>query len=1161
MRLVQPALALAIVVLLAAAPGARAYTPGSGTLWTESFEDGNDDGWRAQGTLSKWTVDDRSGVRSYLADGREDIFRGLPETSVRPFVAVPVGSFDLCFQLTSVMYSGWSFSCELRPPRDDQPFYRLTVAEDGHAEIQLDGPGGPAVLASTTPGVVRPSTATWMRLRFRPGAAGGTDVALRAWTGSAVAEPVPWTATGSTVAPDGVPYLQRAILTAGQSSGAGQTWIDELDVFGDASAGVLSSVKTVWIVEASHLDIGFTAPPSAIEAFAKTHLDQVLANLRAAPDYRWTIENSWQLLRWMERSSPAEIAELMGYARAGRLSLGAGYANLHTTVTSREELIRALSFSQGIARAEGFPVTTWIQDDVPGATWALPELLAKSGVSHYLGGMNCSFGGELSSPSHAQRPFWWEGPDGSRVLSWITFDSYAEGLGTYGMSFFDDLAKLHEGLGSGLGAQEGLGYPHENLLVMRAFDNHYQGLFVRNLVNQWNAAYRTPVLKLATPDEFFAAITAEIQAKGWTIPAFRGDFGGAWTSVLPGTAHAQAWVQEARSDLSAAEAFAAAATVAGDAHPTAAIDLAWRRIVEMDEHSGGGLPWPGLLTEPEAMLCATEHQAFAEEARDVARATLDAALASLSARIDMPRGGFVVWNGVDSPRMGPVHATLPPGLVPGTFRLVDASWGAEIPYQADPRAPGTIVFVSSLVPGFGWSCFEVLPGAPAAAPDAVAMTPFGMENGSLRVAIDPADGSISSLVDVAGGRELIDAASPYRAGQSAWNSGASMFWGAAPQADVPTAVRILPGEVGPVFGSLVVERDGTPAARMELRLHAGLSRIEIASTFDRSRVPFVPASEGSRTYALTFPFSLRDFAFATESPARLLRPATDGFARTSTFAQVDMPGCLDVEDAGGALVLASPDTMVSEWGGISQLVPAHRTSAATWFVRVKSVSDEATFEGGITGPMDDEPGTSPLFPATVVLQPRGAAAEQDVRALGRELGEPLRATWVAGPGGAWPRGGRSMLSAGGEMFSLLRAPDGALLGRIQDASGAAHDTFVRTIFGVTSAESATLSGDAVAPLAPSGGAWLMPVQPYGTSCFRLQATDAATPVLLRVGKDERMGRVVLDWTGGVAPYRILGSLDPRFAQDSIVIDPSAQAPPRLDGLTWGDRLLWFYDVR
>ena len=1170
MRPVRLLLALAVsaVALLAWAQAARAYAPGSGTLWTESFEDGNDDGWRAQGTLSKWSVVDRAGTKSYLADGREDIFRGLPETSVRPFVAVPVGSFDLCFQLTSVMFSGWSFACELRPPRDDQPFYRLTVAEDGHAEVQLDGPGGPAVVASTPPDVVRPSTATWMRLRFRPGAGGTTDVALRAWTGGAAAEPAPWTATGSTAAADGVPYLQRAILTAGQSSGAGQTWVDEIDAFGDTSAGVLSTIKTVWILEASHLDIGFTAPPSAIEAFAKTHLDQVLANLRSTPDYRWTIESSWQLLRWMERSTPAEIGELMGFARAGRLSLGAGYANLHTTVTSREELYRALSFSLGVGRAEGFPVRTWIQDDVPGATWALPELLAKSGVSYYLGGMNCSFGGVVSAPSHATRPFWWEGPDGSRVLSWITFDSYAEGLGDYGLSFFDDLARLHQGLGAGLGAQEGLGYPHENLLVMRAFDNHYQGLFVRNLVRQWNATYSTPVLRLATPEEFFAALTSEIQAKAWDIPVVRGDFGGAWTSVIPGTAHAQAWIQDARRDLHAAEAFAAIAAAAGEPYPAPAVDLAWRRVVEMDEHSGGGLPWPGLLTEAEAVAAATEHQAFASEARDVSRATLDSSLAALNARLDLPSGGFVVWNGLDQSRSGLVSAALPPGLLPGTFRLIDASRGEEIPYQVDPDAPGTIAFIGHLVPGTGWACYETLPGAPLAFPDAATMTPVSLEAGGLRVTLDPADGSLASLLDLGSGRELIDAASPYRGGQSAWNDGMRAFWAVAPTADVPTAARVRVGSLGPVFGSLVVERDGTPAARMVVRLTGELGRVELLSTFDRSRVPPVPAAEGSRTYALTFPFALRDFDFATESPARLLRPVTDGFARTSTFAQVNTLACLDVEDAAGAVVLASPDTVVSEWGGISQGVPAHRTSQATWFVRVKSVADEAEFEGGAVGPMDDEPGTSPIFPATIVIAPRGAASEADVRNIGQDLVEPLHATWVAGATGTWPRGGRAIVGTGatgpgggsGAMFTLTRTADGALLGRVEEREGAATDALVGTILDVTSATLATPQGDPGAPLAPAGDRWSLPQAPYGTTSFRLQARDACTPVLLRVSRDDRLGRVVLDWTGGVRPWRILGSLDPRFSRDTRVIDAASLAPTTRDAVL-GDGALWFYDVR
>ena len=130
-------------------PRDNPYTPGAGTLFTDGFEDGDDAGWSVVGTLSKWTVATRGAGKVYLADSVPDLFRGLPETSRRPFVAVPVGSFDLCFGLLVPGGAGSSFHADVRPPRDAADFLRLVVADDGHVEVELVAAGTPSVVATT----------------------------------------------------------------------------------------------------------------------------------------------------------------------------------------------------------------------------------------------------------------------------------------------------------------------------------------------------------------------------------------------------------------------------------------------------------------------------------------------------------------------------------------------------------------------------------------------------------------------------------------------------------------------------------------------------------------------------------------------------------------------------------------------------------------------------------------------------------------------------------------------------------------------------------------------------------------------------------------------------------------------------------------------------
>ena len=253
----------------------------------------------------------------------------------------------------------------------------------------------------------------------------------------------------------------------------------------------------------------------------------------------------------------AWTAHLLGVQR----SVGRQPATRRTrdAVAGHEQLTRALYWSSVFARDHGVPLRTWITDDVPGSTFALPELLARSGIDYFVGGMNTTFGGRVTAPGHADRPFWWVGPDGSRVLSWITFDSYAEAF-QYGFSFFDNLAAMFDKLAAKLPEQDEAGYPWPELLLLRGFDNHYQGFHARNLIDQWNATYATPRFELTTVEEFLDMMRSKYGDAAF--PEFSGDFGAAWSASHAGAQHTNDRVRQSHREGRAAELGAAALTEA-----------------------------------------------------------------------------------------------------------------------------------------------------------------------------------------------------------------------------------------------------------------------------------------------------------------------------------------------------------------------------------------------------------------------------------------------------------------------------------------------------------------------------------------------------------------------------------------------------------------------
>ena len=110
-------------------------------------------------------------------------------------------------------------------------------------------------------------------------------------------------------------------------------------------------------------------------------------------------------------------------SRRGNLVLHALPYTLHTATGDVETLARSFGYANSVAREYGleFPISAKMTD-VPGHDWIIPTLLANAGVKFFHFGSNPT-NVQVQMPSI----FWWEGPDGSRVLTMYS-SGYDSGL-------------------------------------------------------------------------------------------------------------------------------------------------------------------------------------------------------------------------------------------------------------------------------------------------------------------------------------------------------------------------------------------------------------------------------------------------------------------------------------------------------------------------------------------------------------------------------------------------------------------------------------------------------------------------------------------------------------------------------------------------------------
>jgi hypothetical protein len=1115
---------------------ALAYTPGTGNVFNEDFDGELDPDWEMGNGInnspSPWTQQYDDGDYSFMADGYGPNMgsptRHWARRALHPTTAT---SFSVAFEYWADLGEGYSFQMDLEQRAPTVRKYRMIVDGDGAVTLWRTESGVFQLMASAGNRTIPPRKTRWVRFGIEPGGAGQSRVGVRIWTGSATSEPTGWTLEFL----DDLDTLQRVNrfeFEADGPPGVG-TLIDDMDVFGDAGSGVASSVTHIYLTELSHLDIGFTEPPDDIETFAKTHLDQVLDNVEADPGYRWYVEAGWWLDRWWERSGQASHDRMIDALRSGQIELGASYANQTTTMLGHEELARNVYWSSRFAREHAVPVRAWITDDVPGSSFAVPEIIARSGMDYYLGGMNCGFGGQLTEPDHGDRPFWWVGPDGSRVLSWVTFDSYAEAF-QYGFSFFDQFADLYHKLGLKLPEVEEAGYPWPELLLFRGFDNHYQGFHARNLINQWNATYDTPVFHLMNPSEFLDMMLAKYGPTAF--PEYSGDFGAAWARSRAGAQHTHAWIRQAHREARAAEALLAAGwSVDGEPFPQSEVDFLYRKLLESDEHTGAG-GWAGYFTPEEMDRNNRIHLSYATDARDTAATLLEEGLDRTIAELSASGDAVVAVNPLGRARDGWTRIALPPEIYGTDFRVVDRSAGTETAYQRLDAA-SEILFRAESVPALGYRVFDLVPGEPTADPAGMlAVTATTLENDHYALTVDATDGSLASLIEKATGRELIDTASAYDFNELGYNTHQETVYHTPPHVLTPDSATTAIERDGPLVASIRVTRSGTFHVETVYRLYLGEDRVEIENVLDRDLMPYVPHSTGSELYFVTMPFDIHDFEIRTETTTRFLDPFTDGFQRSGLFDYHNVEHAMAIWDTDGGILYGVDTVAAHHFEALTSLTSSTFANGdALMLSRLYDKADEYEFRGGAIGPFTKEPGTPPILTYTHHIRGTGPSFDPvETSRFGFEAMSPIRARLIERRPGNLPDDVASFFTvddSGVLPYTAKRAEigDGVIL-RMTELTGTSTTARVTSdVLALSNPERVEQDEEGGTPIPMDGAGFLVDLGPYETATVRVQTAPAWSPIALMVDKNEAGSAVTLTWTDGVTPYTLQRAADATFA--------------------------------
>jgi len=254
------------------------------------------------------------------------------------------------------------------------------------------------------------------------------------------------------------------------------------------------SDKTAYITGHSHIDMNWLWTEDETIKTAHDTFRQVVAFMDKYPDFTF-IQSQAAIYKAIENMDPSLFERIRHYVQEGRWELGGGmWVEADTNLSGGEALTRSFLLAQRffLDRFKKSAHVGWLPDNF-GHTSQLPQLLKLSGCE--------SFYIKRCQPRNG--PFWWEGPDSSRVLVYAN-KSYNEAITTDLYREFKDI--VPDG---------------HKLFVPNGVGDHGGGPTRRDIetAHMLNNTPYYPKVQFSAAENFFRSIEQDMDG----LPAHRGE--------------------------------------------------------------------------------------------------------------------------------------------------------------------------------------------------------------------------------------------------------------------------------------------------------------------------------------------------------------------------------------------------------------------------------------------------------------------------------------------------------------------------------------------------------------------------------------------------------------------------------------------------------------
>lgn len=489
----------------------------------------------------------------------------------------------------------------------------------------------------------------------------------------------------------------------------------------------------IHVIAQSHIDVAWLwrYDPETIFRCCKPTFTRATNNMDKYPEYIFS-QSQVPLYKVTKDTFPELFEKMRKYIEEGRWEIVGGmYIEFEGGQPCGESIVRQCVMGKRYFMEEfGVDVKTGWQEDAWSHPWQIPQIFKKCGIDFYM----------FKRGEKGEKLFWWQAPDGSKVLTYKPYHGKPYPPFSSWQEFFSNMNKRY-GVKDVMirigGGDHGGGPGPEEIEAIRKF--------ARDASPEIEVKFNT-----------FRNYMETIAAQKPDIPVLNDELGFELTGDLTNCGEIKKSNRECEILLLKAEKFCSiASTLFGDTYPSEELYESWRKVLFNQFHDiigGSGIP-------PVCKDAAIFYEIVEESGKRLLQDSLKTIVGNVSTEGDgVP---VLVMNPLPWERTEIVESTVELSEAPEGILLLNEK-GAQVPIQIIEKQEKNdkwilkFVFVAEGVPSLGYTIYRVV----KAEENVSYSNPFSVnglkvENEFFSIEIDPNTGCLKSIFDKRNAKEVL----------------------------------------------------------------------------------------------------------------------------------------------------------------------------------------------------------------------------------------------------------------------------------------------------------------------------------------------------------------------------------------------------------------------